>query len=74
LVLRLVESGSQVAQAPSAPGQTGAEYKTTLLAEPRSNTLIVRAANPARVALVKSLIAKLDQPSGASASGNIHVV
>ena len=74
LVLRLVESGSHVAQAPSAPGQTGAEYKTTLLAEPRSNTLIVRAANPARVALVKSLIAKLDQPSGASTSGNIHVV
>jgi general secretion pathway protein D len=74
LVLRLVESGSHVAQAPSSPGQTGSEYKTTLLAEPRSNTLIVRAANPARVALVKSLVAKLDQPSGASASGNIHVV
>jgi len=74
LVLRLVESGSNVAQAPSSPGQTGSEYKTTLLAEPRSNTLIVRAANPARVALVKSLVAKLDQPSGASASGNIHVV
>jgi general secretion pathway protein D len=74
LMLRLVESGSNVAQAPSSPGQTGSEYKTTLLAEPRSNTLIVRAANPARVALVKSLVAKLDQPSGASASGNIHVV
>jgi general secretion pathway protein D len=74
LVLRLVESGSNAAQAPATPGQTGAEYKTTLLAEPRSNTLIVRAANPARVALVKSLIAKLDQPSGSNASGNIHVV
>jgi general secretion pathway protein D len=74
LVLRLVESGSNATQAPGSPGQTGAEYKTTLLAEPRSNTLIVRAANPARVALVKSLVAKLDQPSGASASGNIHVV
>ena len=74
LVLRLVESGSNVAQAPAAAGQTGAEYKTTLLAEPRSNALILRAANPARVALVKSLVAKLDQPSGTSASGNIHVV
>jgi general secretion pathway protein D len=75
LVLRLVESGSNVnAAATATPGQSGAEYKTTLLAEPRSNTLIVRAANPARVALVKSLVAKLDQPSGASASGNIHVV
>jgi general secretion pathway protein D len=74
LVLRLVESGSNAAQAPATPGQTGAEYKTTLLAEPRSNTLILRAANPARVALVKSLVAKLDQPSGTNASGNIHVV
>ena len=74
LVLRLVESGSNAVQAPATPGQAGAEYKTTLLAEPRSNTLILRAANPARVALVKSLVAKLDQPNGTSASGNIHVV
>jgi general secretion pathway protein D len=73
LVLRLVESGSNVTQAP-ATGQTSGEYKTTLLAEPRSNALILRAANPARVALVKSLVAKLDQPSGTNASGNIHVV
>jgi general secretion pathway protein D len=74
LVLRLVESGSNVAQVSGTPGQTGADYKTTLLAESRSNTLILRAANPARVALVKSLVAKLDQPSGTNASGNIHVV
>lgn len=74
LVLRLVESGSAVPQTAAAPGQSGAEYKTTLLAEPRSNALILRAANPTRVALVKSLIAKLDQPSGTNASGNIHVV
>jgi len=74
LVLRLVESGSSTPQAPATPGQTGAEYKTTLLAEPRSNTLILRAANPARVALVKSLVAKLDQPGGTNPSGNIHVV
>ena len=73
LVLRLVESGNANNVA-ATPGQTGAEYKTTLLAEARSNSLIVRAANPARVALVKSLVAKLDQPSGVSASGNIHVV
>jgi general secretion pathway protein D len=72
--LRLVESGSNMPQAAATPGQTGAEYKTTLLAEPRSNALILRAANPARVALVKSLVAKLDQPNGTSASGNIHVV
>ncbi|GAO26597.1 general secretion pathway protein D [Alicycliphilus sp. B1] len=45
--------------------------------EPRSNALIVRAANPARLALVRSLVARLDQPAApgsSAASGNIHVV
>ena len=73
LVLRLVESGGTTA---AAPGQSDTSFKTTLVAEPRSNTLILRAANPARVALVKSLVDKLDQPSTQSngASGNIYVV
>ncbi len=77
LVLRLIESGSA---APAAgQGQADTSFKTTLVAEPRSNALILRAANPARMALVKSLIERLDQPNGgaggpASASGNIHVV
>ena len=73
LVLRLVESGS--AGTPGA-GQTDTSFKTTIIAEPRSNALIVRAANPARVSLVKSLVARLDQPSvqGDGGTGNIHVV
>ncbi len=73
LVLRLVESSA----AGSAPGQADTSFKTILVAEPRSNALILRAANPARVALVKSLVDKLDQPAapGANgAAGNIHVV
>ena len=75
LVLRLVESGNTPSVAASStPGQPGSDYKTTLLAEPRSNALILRAATPARVALVKSLITKLDQPGNTNPSGNIHVV
>ena len=75
MVQRLVDSGATAAAA--APGQTDNGFKTTVLAEVRTNALIVRAANPARTALVRSLIEQLDQPSatGASAaSGNIHVV
>ena len=69
LVLRLIESSAGAA----VGGDTS--FKTTLIAEPRSNTLILRAANPARVALVRSLIDKLDQPaSGNGAAGNIYVV
>ncbi|PIT79704.1 type II secretion system secretin GspD [Limnohabitans sp. JirII-31] len=73
LVTRLIESGTTSAAA-TTPGQTGSDYKTTLMAEPRSNALIVRAANPARLALVRALIEKLDQPGSSSPSGNIHVV
>jgi general secretion pathway protein D len=73
LLTRLIESGNTTAGAPPA-GQTGTEYRTTVLAESRSNAIIVRAANPARLAMVRSLIDKLDQPGSQAANGNIHVV
>jgi len=74
LVNRLIDPGSGAAGA-AAQGQADTSFKTTLLAEPRSNSLILRAANPARAALVRSLVAKLDQPNASGgASGNIHVV
>ncbi len=72
LVLRLLESGGGVAAAPG--GLADGTFKTTLIAEPRSNTLILRTANPARLSLAKSLIDKLDQPGTQSATGNIYVV
>jgi general secretion pathway protein D len=72
LVLRLVDSGSTGAAA--TPGQADTSVKTTVISEPRSNSLIVRTANAARLALVKSLVSKLDQPSSTSAAGNVHVV
>ena len=76
IVNRLIESGGTGA---AAQGQTDSSFKTTLLAEPRSNSLILRAANPARVALVRTLVDKLDQAAFNSggkdtAGGNIHVV
>ncbi|MDR2333559.1 MAG: type II secretion system secretin GspD [Burkholderiaceae bacterium] len=79
LVQKLVDgSGGGTPTATGTPGVQGdASYRTTLLAEPRSNALIVRAANPARLALVRSLVAKLDQApvvGSSAATGNIHVV
>lgn len=70
LVTRLVDSGATGA----VVGQVDTSVKTTIISEPRSNSLIVRTANAARLALVKSLVAKLDQPSSQNASGNVHVV
>lgn len=43
-----------------------------VLADSRTNTLIVRAPSQARANLAKSLIAKLDQPT--AQPGNVHVV
>jgi len=55
------------------PAQPGAEAgRVSVLAEPSTNTLLVRAATPARANLVRALAQKLDQPS--AAPGNIHVV
>ena len=76
MVQRLVDSGAAVG-APAAQGQSDTSFKTTVLSEVRTNALIVRAANPARVALVRQLVEQLDQPSATgagAASGNIHVV
>mgnify|MGYP000408531483 FL=1 len=76
MVQRLLDSGA-AAGAPAAQGVSDTSFKTTVLAETRTNALIVRAANPARLALTRSLIEQLDQPNAAgalAASGNIHVV
>jgi general secretion pathway protein D len=76
LLIRLVDSGGSAA-APAAGGQADTSFRTSILAEPRANAVIVRAANPARVNLIKSLIDKLDQPSSRTTNGdagNIYVV
>src|SRR5690606_24679472 len=65
-------SAGGAAAAGAAGGDVSA--RTTIVAEPRSNSLVLRAANPARLALVKSLVVRLDQPSSTAANGNIHVV
>ena len=49
-----------------------ASQRVSILAEPSSNTLLIRAPTAARANLVRTLAAKLDQPS--VTPGNIHVV
>ncbi|MDM0122549.1 type II secretion system secretin GspD [Variovorax arabinosiphilus] len=77
LVTRLVEGGSGTGAGAAAPGTADATFRTTLLADPRSNSLILRAANPARAQLVRTLVAKLDrapEQGGNGEAGNIYVV
>ena len=83
LVTRLVDGGSattggvtQAGGVAAAAGQTDNSFRTSILAEPRSNAVLIRAANPAKLAQIRSLIARLDQPAmmGGGDEGNIHVV
>ena len=69
LVQRLADSSGQ----PGAPGGAGAA--PMILVDQRSNSLIVRAANPARLSLVRSIVEKLDRPTALNnGMGNIWVV
>lgn len=78
LVTRLLEGGgSATTTGAGVPGQADASFRTTLLAEPRGNAIILRAANPARAQLARTLIDKLDRPpidTGNGAAGNVYVV
>ena len=54
------------------PGAGGDAGRVSLVPDPRTNSLVVRAPSAARANLAKSLIAKLDQPT--AQAGNVHVV
>ena len=70
----LITRLTQTATAAAGQGQVDNSFRTVIIPEPRSNALIVRTSNGARLSLIKSLVEKLDQPSSTDASGNIHVV
>jgi len=53
-------------------GAGDASLRTTVVAEPRSNSLMIRASSPARVHQARQLIEKIDQPF--ARPGNIWVV
>ncbi|MES2297087.1 MAG: type II secretion system secretin GspD [Pseudomonadota bacterium] len=54
---------------PSAGGDSG---RVSVVVDPRTNALIVRAPSAARAAQAKALIAKMDMPT--AQAGNVHVV
>ena len=77
IVQRLLEARSTTGPGlptAAAQAQAGGAFQTTVIAEPRSNSLLVRAANRAKLAEVLTLITHLDIANGGGAAGNIHVV
>lgn len=67
---RLLDSASTV-PGQVAPGQAGAG-QMLVLADTRTNSLLIRAPTAARAGLARALIEKLDQPT--ALPGNVHVV
>jgi general secretion pathway protein D len=72
LVQKLAD-GSSASTAAAAGGQgTASGGSVSVLADSRSNSLILRAANPSKLATLRAMVAKLDQPG--DPNGQIHVV
>jgi general secretion pathway protein D len=72
IVQRLADAGGGVAAVPGAPAGGAA---SSIIADSRNNSLLVKAGSPARMASIRSLVERLDQPpQGSAAAGNIWVV
>jgi general secretion pathway protein D len=74
LLQRSLDEAGGVGGAPGAPGAAGADpgQRVAILADTRSNRLVLRSASPARLALALRLLHELDHPS--HDGGNMHVV
>jgi general secretion pathway protein D len=57
---------------PGAIGSTDATLKVSVTADPRTNSLLIRASNAARLAAARTLAKELDAPT--AQPGNMHVV
>lgn len=54
-------------------GQPGsADSKVVVIAEPRSNSILIKSSNPEKIRQLRSLVARLDTPS--ASNGNMWVV
>jgi general secretion pathway protein D len=72
LVQRLTEGGGAAAAGVPGGGVSGG---ITVVADSRSNALIIRAPNPARLSALRATIARLDRPSNLTGpGGGMYVV
>jgi general secretion pathway protein D len=78
LVQRLTDSAGGPTGVPGGPAAgvvPGGAAATSVMTDPRSNSLLVRAPNASRLASIRALVDKLDRPSqGTGAAGNVWVV
>ena len=68
----LVPTLTKLLADPAAGGAADAQQRVTIVADPRSNSVLVRTDNPGRAARVRQLIEQLDTPG--RAGGNMFIV
>lgn len=66
ILSKVVDNNAGGAQTP------GVDSKVIVLAEPRSNSVLIKASNPEKIQQLRSLIARLDTPT--ASNGNMWVV
>ncbi len=71
IVQRLAGGGTA---APGVPGAAAGAGAVSVLADARSNSLIVQTATPAKLAQVRAIVERLDRPGQGGPGGNIWVV
>ena len=66
----------KMSESSATPGASPGGPSASVMVDSRSNSLLVKAANPARLVSIRNLVAKLDQPMQGSGGlmGNIWVV
>jgi general secretion pathway protein D len=69
-LLYRLQADAAAGGAAGAPGD--AQQRVTVIADPRSNSILVRADNPGRVARIRQLIGDLDSPG--RPGGNMFIV
>ena len=72
IAMDLAVTINRLLESSAAAGATIEPSRIMVLADARTNSLIIRAPNAARATLARALIAKLDQPT--ALPGNVHVV
>jgi general secretion pathway protein D len=66
-------STSQTSSVGQGQGNTARQHNESVVADPQTNSLVIQTGTAERMALLKGLLAQLDQET-LSPSGNIHVV
>jgi general secretion pathway protein D len=74
IIQRFADSSGTGTTPAAAPGAATTPGGIQVVADSRTNALLVRAPNAARLAVVRNAVERLDRPAGESPAGNIYVV